>query len=70
MQRDKTPMPDVNTFDPNIDPGERPIRDTNDGLTDEDLPLPPDVKDRESIEEPDPEPPAVENPDKPQKQIV
>lgn len=66
MQQDKTPTPDVDEFDPNVDPGaNRGIgkkRDTEDGVTDEDLPLPPDVADRESIEEPEPEPPAIKEP--------
>lgn len=66
MQQDKTPMPDVDDFDSNVDPGaNRGIgkkRDSDDGATDEDVPLPPDVKDRESIEEPDPEPAPVEEP--------
>ena len=75
MQQDKTPMPDVDDFDPNVDPGANRgtgrKRDSNDdGLTDEDVPLPPDVEDRNAIEEPDPTPPAVEDPNNDPKQIV
>jgi len=74
MQQNKTPMPDLDTFDPNIDPGASRDpgvkRDDAEGVTDEDLPLPPDVRDRESIEEPDPEPAPFRDPNKPQKKIV
>ena len=70
MQQDKTPTPDVNTFDPNEDLGERPAPHSSDGSTDEDLPLPPDVLERESIEEPGGEPPKVEDPTNPPKRIV
>ena len=59
MQQDKTPMPDVDDFDPNSDPGAR-----------DDVPLPPDVEDREPVAEPDPKPPAIEDPRNPPKQIV
>jgi hypothetical protein len=52
MQQDKTPMPDVDDLDQNIDPG-----------ANKDVPLPPDVEKREPVEEPEPEPPAVEEPD-------
>lgn len=54
MQQDKTPMPDVDDFDPSIDPG-----------ANKDVPLPPDVQDRNPIEEPEPEPPRVEDPIEP-----
>lgn len=52
-------MPDVDDFDPNADPGAH-----------NDVPLPPDVEDREPVEEPEPTPPAVEDPRDPPKQIV
>lgn len=65
MQQGITPMPDVDDFDPNVDPGaSRGLgrkSDGGDGLTDEDLP-PPDVEDRESIEDPEPQPSPVEEP--------
>ncbi|MEO5859239.1 MAG: hypothetical protein ABIR33_09855 [Pyrinomonadaceae bacterium] len=54
MQQDKTPTPDVGDLDQNIDPG-----------ASKEVPLPPDVKDRETIEEPEPTPPKVEEPDEP-----
>lgn len=47
-------MPDVDDFDPSIDPG-----------ANKDVPLPPDVQDRNPIEEPEPEPPRVEDPIEP-----
>lgn len=69
MQQDKTPIPDVNDFDPNADPGANrgsdEKRDSDDGGSDEDVPLPPDAEDRESIEEPGPDPPAIEEPSVP-----
>lgn len=68
MQQGITPMPDVDEFDPNADPGARP------GIgrkpDEDDVPLPPDVEDREPVEEPDPQPPAVEDPRDPPKQIA
>ena len=74
MQQGITPMPDVDDFDPNIDPGARsgPMgkRDPSDETTDEDIPLPPDVEERESIEEPGPDPPKIEHPENPPRQIV
>lgn len=74
MQQGITPMPDVDEFDPNADPGASRgfgrKRDDPDGLTDEDVPLPPDVEDRESIEEPGPDPLPIEDPRNPPKQIV
>ena len=69
MQQGITPMPDVDSFDPNMDPGASRVpgksRGSSDGLTDEDVPLPPDVEDRESIEEQDPQPPSIEEPFEP-----
>ena len=69
MQQGITPMPDVDDFDPNVDPGANrglgSKRDTSDGLTDEDIPLPPDVKHRESIEEAIPEPSPIDEPFEP-----
>ena len=44
MQQDKTPTPNVDEFDPNVDPG-----------ASKDVPLPPDVEDRAPIEETNPE---------------
>jgi hypothetical protein len=68
------PMPDVDDFDPNADPGaSRGLGDKqSDGndSADEDVPLPPDVRDREPVEEPGPEPVPVEDPRDPPKQIV
>lgn len=67
MEQDKTPMPDVDDFDPNIDPG------ANRGIgkkPDDNVSLPPDVEDREPVEEPDPEPLPVEDPRDPPKHIV
>jgi hypothetical protein len=61
MQQDKTPMPDVDDFDPNADPGAN--RGTGDKpAAGDDIPLPPDVEKREPVEEPDPEPNPVEEP--------
>ncbi len=54
MQQDKTPKPDVDDFDPNVDPG-----------TSRDVPMPPDVERREPVEEPEPTPPAVQEPFEP-----
>ena len=51
MQQDKTPMPDVSDLDQSIDPGASKV-----------VPLPPVVEHREPIEEPEPTPPAVEEP--------
>ena len=69
MQQGITPMPDVDDFDPNVDPGANrglgEKRDSDDSATDEDVPLPPDVEDRESIEEPEPEPSPIEEPFEP-----
>jgi len=69
MQQGITPTPDVDSFDPNIDPGASRTpgksRDSSDGLTDEDIPIPQDVEDRESIEEPNPEPSLIEEPFEP-----
>ncbi|MDI1242016.1 MAG: hypothetical protein PSX80_08870 [bacterium] len=59
MQQDKTPMPDVDDLDQDYDPG-----------ASKDVPLPPDVEDRNAIEEPDPTPPAVKDPNTAPKQIV
>jgi hypothetical protein len=59
MQQDKTPMPDVDDLDQNIDPG-----------ANKDIPLPPDVEDRSPVQEPDPRPPAVEDPNPAPKKIV
>ena len=59
MQQDKTPMPDVDDLDQGYDPG-----------ANKDVPLPPDVKDRNAIEEPEPTPPAVEDRNNAPKQIV
>lgn len=67
MQQGITPMPDVDVFDPNADPGGR--QEIGEKTTD-DIPLPPDVEDREPIEEPEPQPPAVEDPRDPPKQIA
>ena len=66
MQQGITPMKDVDEFDPNVDPagneGLGRKQDETDGPRDEDLPLPPDVEDREPIEEPDVDPPQVRDP--------
>lgn len=61
MQQGITPMPDVDDFDPNVDPGANRGLDDKPGR-DEDVPLPPDVEDREPVEEPDPTPSPVEEP--------
>jgi hypothetical protein len=60
-------MPDVDDFDPNADQGASNIFDKKPA---DELPLPPDVKDREPIGEPEPESPPVEDPRDPPKQIV
>ena len=57
-------MPEVDDFDPNADPG------ATKGLgkkqePEDDVPLPPDVEDREPVEEPEPEPSPVEDPFEP-----
>lgn len=74
MQQDKTPMPEVDKFDPDIDrgAGRGPGWDqtNDDGVSEDEIPLPPDVEDRESIEEPDPKPVPIEDPERPRKQIV
>ena len=64
MQQGITPMPEVDDFDPNADPG------ANKGLgkkrePEDDVPLPPDVEDRKPVEEPEPEPSPVEEPFEP-----
>lgn len=59
MQQGITPMPDVDDFDPNADPG------ANRGLGRDDAPLPPDVEDREPVEEPIPEPSPIDDPFEP-----
>ena len=69
MQQGITPMPDVDDFDPNADPGAyRGLGDKrvpNDDSADDGIPQPPDVEKREPIEEPEPEPSPVEEPFEP-----
>lgn len=73
MQQDRTPTPDVDTFDPDIDPGNskkpNPRRE-DESYTDEDLPLPPDVEKREPVREPDRAEVPVGDPDGEPKMIV
>jgi len=56
MQQDRTPTPDVDTFGPDIDPGNgkqpNPRRE-DESFTDQDLPLPPDVEKRQPVQEPE-----------------
>lgn len=65
MQQGITPVPDVDDFDPNADPGGNKGLDEKRGPDDQDVPLPPDVEERESIEDPRPEPPSIEEPFEP-----
>lgn len=62
MQHGITPMPDGDDFDPNADPGaNRGLGEKRDPA--DDVPLPPDVEDREPVEEPESSP--VEDPFEP-----
>jgi hypothetical protein len=65
MQQGITPVPDVDDFDPNVDPGGNKGLDEKREAEDQDVPLPPDVTDREPVEDPRPEPPPVEEPFEP-----